>query len=675
VALRIVMSPRLFLACVGIAILYFLAGKFGLAFFGLLHPSASAVWPPTGVAIAALLIFGTRVWPAILIGAFAVNFTTAGSIWTSLGIAAGNTLEGVAAAYLVNRFARGLDVFERAIDIFKFAGLAVLASTALSATLGVGSLAVGGYADPTQLGPIWLTWWLGDAAGAIVVTPLLVLWYRDHEVHAPWRRSLEAALLFSTVVGVTALFCFHPVLGDYPLVFLCTPPLVWAAFRFRQREVATAVAIMSVITTFATATGNGPLVMATPNESLLVLQAFMAMIAMTALVMAALVQERVALLRRERAALGEAESSLRSSDAFLAMLSHELRNPLNAIAAAGAVLDLTGVSSDSSARAAQIIRRQTAHLTRLIEDLLDVARITAGKITLQRRRVDLSEVVEGAVQGLLSHTPQPPPVELELGQTWVEADPDRLHQVVVNLVHNALKHTPPNGSIRVKTCEQDGYAVLRIEDSGAGIAPELLPHVFEQFTQSKRSPNRSRGGLGIGLTLVRRLVELHGGAVHAHSGGPGLGSTFAVRLPRAADRANAEKRAPDSPLSSRAYRILLVEDLADARDALRLVLESAGHEVHEAPDGLTAVDRALELKPDIALVDLGLPGIDGHEVARRIRAAGMAARLVALTGYGRDEDQIRSREAGFDAHLVKPVAMVRLQEVMDGLLVANRSAM
>ena len=264
-----------------------------------MHPSASAVWPPTGVAIAALLVFGYRARPAIFVGAFLVNLTTAGTIVTSLGIAAGNTLEGVAAAYLVARFAHGRHAFDHALDIFKFAALAAIASTALSATIGVSILTLAGSRRPAQFGAIWLTWWLGDVAGAILVTPLFVLWYRDPGLRVMAARA-RGVLLFATVAPRRPLCSSSPVLARYPLVFFCMPPLVWAAFRFRQREVATAVAVMSVIATWATATGNGPFVMATPNESLLVLQAFTAMIAMTALVMAALVQERVALLARER---------------------------------------------------------------------------------------------------------------------------------------------------------------------------------------------------------------------------------------------------------------------------------------------------------------------------------------------------------------------------------------
>jgi signal transduction histidine kinase/ActR/RegA family two-component response regulator len=653
----------------GLVGLYFLAGKFGLEFFGLLHPSASAVWPPTGVAIAALILFGYRVWPAIFVGAFLVNVTTAGSVLTSLGVAAGNTLEGVAAAYLVNRFAGGRRVFDNALDIFKFAALAALLSTAISATIGLGSLTLGGYAESAQFGAIWLTWWLGDVAGAILVAPLLILWYLDHKLRAPPRRLLETSLLFMAVIATTSVLFFHPLLAPYPLASLCLPLLVWAAFRFRQREVVTAVALMSLIATWATAMGSGPFVMTTPNESLLVLQAFTAMVVMTALVMAALVQERVALLQRERAALAAAESALRSGDVFLAMLSHELRNPLSAIAAATSVLEEPGVPTDVAVRAGRIIERQTAHFARLIDDLLDVARISVRKMTLRKQPLDLAEAVEGAVQAAMPRNdPDLPSVQLQLARVWVDADPDRLDQILANLLHNAIKYTSSAGSIRIQTLEQDGDAVLRIEDSGAGITAELLPRVFDLFAQGEQGPDRPHGGLGVGLTLVRMLAELHGGRVEAYSEGTGRGSAFVVRLPRAAAPRRRDREHEHRPARLRTYRILVVEDNADARDSLRMVLESAGHQVYEAGDGESGVERALELKPHVALVDIGLPGIDGWEVARRIRAVDSAIRLVALTGYGRDEDRIRSNAAGFAAHLVKPIVIDRLKEVIDGLV-------
>jgi CheY-like chemotaxis protein/anti-sigma regulatory factor (Ser/Thr protein kinase) len=249
---------------------------------------------------------------------------------------------------------------------------------------------------------------------------------------------------------------------------------------------------------------------------------------------------------------------------------------------------------------------------------------------------------------------------MDLQTAWVLADAARIEQVVTNLLANAFKYTPPGGQIHVSTAVADGHAVLQIQDSGAGIAPELLPNIFELFVQGERPLDRPQGGLGIGLTLVRRLIAMHQGTVHAASDGPGKGSTFTVRLPALVPPAAAPAPAEAPSVAAGPLRILIVEDVDDTREMLRRLLELSGHEVAEADDGPTAVAQALALAPDAVIVDVGLPGLDGYEVAARIRAGGGRMRLVALTGYGRDENRRRAAAAGFDAHLVKPVDRTRL---------------
>jgi signal transduction histidine kinase/ActR/RegA family two-component response regulator len=659
---------RQYLLIAALTVVYFFAGKFGLHFFGLIHPSASAVWPPTGVAIAALLLFGYRVWPAVFIGAFLVNVTTAGSIATSIGVATGNTLEGIAAAYLVIRFAGGRHAFARPRDIFRFVGLAAVVSTTISATIGVTTLALGGYAPWHEFVSIWVTWWLGDAAGAILVTPMLILWSDKRDESWNGRRAGEAALLLGFVVAVGLLIGFAPALAPYPRAFLCLPPLVWAAFRFGTREVATAVAILSAIAAWATTNGSGPFAMSTPNESLLVLQTFMIIMAVTALPMAALVAERAALLQRERAARELAENANRTKDEFLAMLSHELRNPLGAISGAAAVLERIDATGETG-RWRMIIQRQTEHLTRLIEDLLDIARITASKMVLKPRPTDLAEVAERCVRALNAASDfAQHRLELQLLPVWVNADPDRVTQIISNLIANALKYTRTNDTIRVRTSAEGAQALLCIEDTGVGIPPELLRRVFDAFTQGEQDLARTQGGLGIGLTLVRRLAEMQGGSVEVRSDGAGRGSTFVVRLPRVEAPASAQATPSISPASpTRGYRILLIEDNVDSRQALRALLEIEGHDVHEAPDGNRGIHAAATLRPEFALIDIGLPGLDGYAVAERIKATNRAIRLIALTGYGRDDDKRRAQAAGFDAHLLKPIDPERLQAIMNQL--------
>jgi signal transduction histidine kinase len=596
-------------------LVYFAAGKFGLSFFGLIHPSASAVWLPTGIAIAAMLILGRRVWPAVFAGAFLVNLTTEGSVLTSLGVATGNTLEGVVAAELVRRFAGGRDVFGRAIDILKFAGLAAVLSTTISATIGVASLTLGGYAAPSDFAGIWFTWWLGDASGAMLVTPLIVAWSTDRARQPHMRATRDVALLYASVAATGGLTFFHPAVSSYPLAFLCLAPLVWGALRFGPREVATAVALLSAIALAATATGHGSFVLPTPNESLLVLQAFMGLIAMTALPMAALTVERGALLERERAARADADAASRAKDEFLAILSHELRNPLSAISAAAAVLEKRK-SGNESQLWISVIERQTRHLGRLIDDLFDIGRLTANRMSLRKELLDLACTVGNRVRELetagILGTGR---IDLDLQTAWVHADRDRLEQVIDNLIGNSIRHTPPDGRIGVRVRARGNEAELGVEDDGAGIHPDLLPRVFDAFTQGEQGLDRNPGGLGIGLTLVRRLAVLHGGSVEAQSGGPGCGSAFIVRLPLEEPPAVMQPGGAAGSQamyegSQRSCRLLIVEDNEDARQGLRALLEFAGHEVHEAADGTAGVAAALELAPDAALIDIGLPLLD-----------------------------------------------------------------
>jgi len=955
-----------------VGFIYFLAGKLGLD-FAFLHASATPVWPPAGIALAAFLILGLRIWPVIFVGAFLINISTAGSVATSLAIALGNTLEGLLGAELVNRFAGGRNVLDRVRSIFLFVGLAGFLSTAVSATIGVTSLALGGFARWSDYGSIWLTWWLGDAAGDLIVAPLILLWNRQPGLAALRARWAEALLLGATVIGVGFLVFggILPVrMRNMPIAFLCIPPLLWTAIRFGQREAVTAIAMLCAIAVTGTVRGVGPFAVGPANESLLLLQAFMATLAVTMLPVGAgvmnqrraetavresekglrlavaaggmgtwewtvatgrvtwspeleaihglapgafpgtfaafqadihpedrthveqtiresiehgthrleyrivrpdgairwmeargevsydeagrpqglrgicmdvtsrktaeaererlLAQERAAraqaedverrlafmgeiarsitasldvttvlqriadgaqalcrsdsaaiflrdgdtllpryrvgpwpeiyetlrirpgesiggevmltgkptrsddyasdprvpashaviaqqtgtvcllvvpivirtqvagllyisnrtrrvfsdedetvctrlaeqaaiaiqnaeLFARQATARQEAETANSAKDEFLAMLGHELRNPLGAISNAAHVLGLVENAGHLVVRAQGIISRQVVQLGRVVDDLLDVSRVTSGKIALEPRPLDLAELAR-RVAALIG----PPHVVLvDATEVWVDADAARLEQVMVNLLQNAVKYTPAGGEIRVLVTPEGRDAVLSIRDSGVGIAPEFLPRVFDIFVQGDQSLDRSKGGLGIGLALVRRLVEQHGGTVAVASEGAGKGSTFTVRLPAIARPVETRAPAP-SPRPTAARRVLVIEDNDDSRQMLRELIRLLGHEVYEAVDGVTGVSSALTLEPDLALVDIGLPGIDGYEVARRLREhpAGRRLLLVALTGYGLPEDRERSRSAGFDLHLVKPVDPARLAQLL-----------
>jgi signal transduction histidine kinase len=373
-------------------------------------------------------------------------------------------------------------------------------------------------------------------------------------------------------------------------------------------------------------------------------------------------------LQRRAAQLAEADHR---KDEFLAMLAHELRNPLGPIRSALHLMQQAAGSKAQVERARTVAEGQVQHLARLVDDLLDVSRITRGKIRLCKKAVDLGESVDRVA---LAHRP----LLEERGQTLtctrpgeqvlVEADGVRLEQVLGNLLHNARKYTPAGGRVWVSAGREGDEAVLRVRDNGMGIAPDMCERIFDLFTQVEKSLDRSHSGLGIGLTLVRSLVQMHGGSVVARSAGPGQGCEFIVRLPALANEAPpaADAAGPSAPPRALARRVLVVEDQEDAAEMLAALLRVWGHEVRVAPDGPAALAAAGELRPEVVLLDLGLPGMTGFEVAERLRALpGMeTARLVALTGYGQEEARRRCQAVGFHQHLLKPVDPEHLRALL-----------
>ena len=376
--------------------------------------------------------------------------------------------------------------------------------------------------------------------------------------------------------------------------------------------------------------------------------------------------------RSEHAKLNaELREEHRRKDEFLAMLAHELRNPLSPLLTSLEILRHPTVTVDQRERHIEVMRRQVSQISRLVEDLLDVSRVGRGRIDLKRGQVPLHEVIDHALeecQPLLQTRRHQLSVSLPDDALVVDVDPVRMTQVFANLLNNAAKYTDPGGRLTL-WAERDGpQAVVHIKDDGIGIAADMLPHVFDLFAQGQVSIERAQGGLGIGLTLVRMLLELHGGSVAAASPGPGQGSTFIVRLPLAegALPAHAASSAKTKEGEHRVLRVLIVDDNHDAADSMAAMLEMMGHHAEAAYDGIKALQLASDLEPDLILLDLGLPDMDGFEVARRLRRlSGRIPRLVALTGYGAEEDKRRTSEAGFDEHVTKPVTPETIGEIVD----------
>jgi len=830
-----------FVGLVAIAACYFGAAKVGLS-LAFLAEQVTVVWPPSGIALAILLIFGYRLWPGLFVGAFLANWATHEPPLVAFGIAVGNTLEAVLGAWLLRHGVGFSNSLDRLRDVLALIGLAAGVSTTVSATIGVTSLCLGGVQSWADYATLWWLWWLGDATGDLIVAPAVLTWLSGPRL--TWQpRRLAEALALVVGLGVIGVLIFGgpPPARSNPLAYTIFPFVVWAAVRFEQRGVATVVPLALAVAVVCTMNGLGPFAGGTLQQSLIHLHLYMGVVAVTALFLGAAVAERRMAERRravgyaatavlvEAQSLPEAAPRLlrvicerldwdvgalwsvdrkaevvrcvevwhdsrtpvpefeaatrgrafapwtglpgrvwssgqptwiadvtrdanfpraevavraglhgalgfpillgpqvlgvieffsrriqqpdadllnmlaaiggqvglcierrrleeelrgradqladadRRKDEFLAMLAHELRNPLAPIRNALHILKMPSTDAATVHQAKEMMGRQVQSLVRLVDDLLDVSRIMRGKIELRRERIDLATAVARAIEtatpaiqnGRHELTVSLPPEPLP-----VDADLIRLAQAIANLLHNAAKYTEPGGRIALTAERDDDTAVVRVRDSGIGIGPEMLPRIFGLFVQADRALNRSQGGMGIGLTLVRTLVELHGGSVHASSDGPGTGSEFIIRLPAlpraAADPSSDGKVAGNKAPSPPRRRVLVVDDNVDAAESLAVLLRLAGQDVRVRHDGAAALDAARADRPDVIFLDIGMPGMDGYEVARRLRGdpALRGAVLVALTGWGQEEDRRRSREAGFDHHIVKPVEPDAVQSLL-----------
>jgi signal transduction histidine kinase len=510
---------------------YFAAGKLGLS-FALVHPSATPVWAPTGIALAALLSFGYGAWPAIFAGAFLVNVTTAGSVFTSFGIAAGNTLEAVSGAYLVNRFAGGWEAFGRAQDTFKFT-LAGGLSTAVSATIGVGTLVLGGAAPAASFGPIWLTWWLGDMGGCLVVTPLLILWS-----HGPWRhwtraRAFEAAVMLACLVAIGLLVFGQMLPADlrFPLKFMCLPPLIWAAFRFDGRVASFALLVLSSLAVWGTVGGAQSAGGETLNESLALLQVFLAVTAVTTLALAALVGEQ----RRREEALRTTSQRLRAAlaelEAFSHSISHDLRSPIGAVLNYAVIIEQDhGQRLDEETLwLIQRIRASGGSAVHLLDQLVQF--IGVDREEEEKQNVDMEALARDAFAELPETGQGPGGVEFSVERLpAASGSPMLLQRVFTHLLSNAVKYTRgrEHRSIRVEGEAGRHENTYVVADNGSGFDPRLGGTLYQPF---RRLGSPSEGS-GLGLAIVAKIVRRHGGRVWAESDGVS-GARFCFTLPSA----------------------------------------------------------------------------------------------------------------------------------------------
>ena len=653
-----------------LAIIYFAAGKLGLMLASL-HASASPVWPPTGIALAAALLFGYRVWPAIFVGAFLVNVTTAGDVATSFAIATGNTLEALAGAWLVNRFAGGKNFCDRPQGVFRFA-LAAAISTIISPVFGVTSLALAGFADWTNYGAIWLTWWLGDATGDLVFTPLVLLWCVAAKRRWNKKDAAEVGTLLLLLVLLSIVVFsgwFEISFRNYPIAFIFGPVVIWTAFRFTQRETATGIFILSVVAVWGTLRGFGPFIRETENQSLLALQSWTAVLTITAMALSAGMAERRRVEEELQQQKAVVEAANRTKDHFLAMLSHELRTPLTPVISALESLEIEPEQTEDARSALAMIRRNIELETQLIDDLLDFTRIARDKMQLRFAPVDahlaISNVVEicrAEVQSkkLRAH------LNLRANAHLVAADTAKFQQIIWNLLKNAVKFTPDDGEIAISSSNAaPDVLTISVCDTGIGMEPEVMQRIFDPFEQGNRSFERRFGGLGLGLAISKSLAQAHSGTLTAQSDGRDRGSTFILSMQTLSPAEVATvPRKISSEASQQGLKILLVDDHQDTCAALEKLLVRRGHLVAATHNVRSALEAAVRNKFDLLISDIALPDGSGMDLMMQLRAISNVPGI-AISGFGNNRDIERSLQAGFSEHLIKPIKLENLEAAIE----------
>ena len=668
-------SSRLLLISI-VTLIYFVVGKFGLMLASL-HASASPVWPCAGVALAAILVLGYRVWAAIFVGAFLVNITNAGDVATSLAIATGNTLEALAGAWLVIQFARGKNFCGRPQDVFKFALIAAI-STIISASFGVTSLVLGGFANWAHYGGIWLTWWLGDATGDLVFTPLVVLWSVGSQQAWSRKEAAEVGVLFLLLLLLSSVVFggwLQISARNYPITFICGPIVIWTAFRFRPLETATGIFILSVIAVWGTLHGFGPFIRETENQSLIALQLWIAVLTITAMALSAGMAERRRVEEELQQQKSIVEAANRTKDHFMAMLSHELRTPLTPVISALESLETEPTQTEDTRASLAMIRRNIELETQLIDDLLDFTRITRDKMQLRFVPIDAHQAVSNVVEICRAEaTAKRLHVHLNLRakNCYVTADAAKFQQIIWNLLKNAIKFTPEGGDITISSENPvETIFTVTVRDTGIGMEPEVMQRIFDPFEQGNRSFEHRFGGLGLGLAISKSLAQAHGGTLTAQSDGPNHGSTFTLSLqalPQGEAAAVASKIVTDS--ARQALKILLVDDHHDTCAALEKLLARRGHLVAVTHDVRSAMEAAVRNQFDLLISDIALPDGTGMELMMQLRAITNVPGI-AISGFGHNGDIERSLQAGFSEHLIKPVKLDELEAAIERALSAT----
>jgi signal transduction histidine kinase/CheY-like chemotaxis protein len=642
--------------------------------------SATLIWPPSAVGIAVLFLYGYDLWPAIVVSTLGVFLLRNGNVPLDLGIAVSNALEAFIGAYFLRRYVQLDPMLARLRD-----GLGLLVAcitptfvAALIITLTQYFL---GHTSLVEVDTSFVALWIGHAVSALSFTPFLIRWLHRVKFTKTKNEVAEGVLLFGalSVFSYLAFWTADSAVGPLSIIYVLLIILIWASMRAGPRGTTLALALISAFGISGLLFGYEPV---RNQQAMLGVQVLLVALDILFLLFVSIVEERKEAVVSLQQNVGQLQSALlkiQSEDQaktnFLTILAHELRNPLAPI-----VTSVELMKSDPQAAIdpalVEIIEVHARTISLLLDDLLDISRITQSKFELRRERLPLRTAVDRSVESvrpLLNVRKHALEVSLPEGEVFLDADPVRFEQMLVNLLNNACKYTNPGGRITITASVEGGMAVLRVADNGIGIAKEKLPGIFEMFGQ-RGAELRAPGGLGVGLSLTKQLVELHGGTIEARSRGLGMGSAFTLRMPLSTGPATGAAATARSfvgrlrglqqgPPSMR--KILIVDDNEPAARGMAALLARSGYVAYIAQNGKDALEKIAQLTPYAVILDIGLPDINGYEVAAKIQKLHTRPqRLIALTGYGQEGDKAKSAEAGFDAHLIKPVSLADVEAVL-----------